>query len=983
MRAQKFVVLLAGAALSSACGKSDTLPLGTSLSVPSSAAFGDVPIGKTKNLTLTLTNLTNEASAVLRIEAGASFDGRQHIFRVTDLPTSVPANGSAEMTISFEAFAAMEQSVTSSFKVISARGENLVEVSGRGIQAVNIRPDRLNFGEVLRGESSRKSIFIDNLLDEGITLRRAGMLEKLDGAGTFELIGDPSTDILAEIGPGGTTELEIVYTAPSAWTARSDRARLTVAYCPSPICEARIELTGSPTDEGLRCSMQNIDFGNVPDGVTETRTFTCSAPGSAVNVETAELRGLGVQNVVLRLSNDVPFQLETNQSFDVTVAWTASGGDLESTLEIAGRYAAGEERIRSQQISLRGRQGDSRITVSPTDIDFGVVAVGTSVTRTIRLENLGTRDTNVHLAPDTLSTGQFFISLPENIIVPGGSWVDVPVSFQPSVDGVSRSETLIDDQLSAVVFGRVQLTGAGIVLDPCVFRASSQANFGQVEPLRERFTTVLFENTGTEDCLFRDFALTGAGASHFTMTPPNGEIFLPSGRSLELEIEYRPTTIGAHRADLEYYVSTASGDHRLPVEGEGRDSFLTVFPDRVDFGNVELTCNSQVRKVRVHNPNNSFIWSESILSPDTSPEFQVTHLFEGLNPGSSEEITIRYVPTDAGSDRGELIIREQNGVGGIVVPLFGNGDNTRTLEKTRQYGSGKMDILLVAERGVGMAQELDQLVIDMRPWLEDATAAGIDYQLSVLTMNIASSSPCQSDFNPPGNMSNGDCAYFAATSAHPEYSVIDPTERPTPRDAFEALMSIPMIEGGFPQGMLASRYALRAPRTLGWNAGFLRPGAALTVLFVSNQDDYGSDPIANFADELLSIHGVRNRNQVTAHAITGDPVVGCFGGSGSGTPGTKLIELAQRTGGTFASICAASYPMPVEMLGYRSKFFLENTPANGVVEVRIDGFILPNISPGGQENWVYSESDNSVVFHPLAIPELGTEIEFRFDTICE
>jgi hypothetical protein len=996
MRVQNFAVLLAVVGCVVACSEQKTLPLGSALNIPPRADFKEVPVGRPARIDLQIFNTTVEESSIIRIERGEGFEGQTYAFQVTGLPDTVPANGSATFTVSFEAYVAMDTTAESSFIVVSSRGQNEVKVSGRGVAAVKITPARLDFGQVVRGEARRMDITVENILDTPLTIQRNGELEDLGGEGAFILPNHPGgSRILLQLAPRQTGIIPVEYRpAVSRNAIDPDRARLTLNYCNDhPLCETAIDLAGSGTESSLICTPSSIDFGRIGSALSEVRMIGCRvAAETAVNVEAAVVNGANAEDVVIRANVALPARVEAGEVITFTVVWTSNNGDLNAQAEIAGRLVSTGRAIRTVEIPLHGIIGGEAVSISPDTLDFGTVALGTQVSRVVQVHNSGTTGAVVHLDPDSLGTGQYSSPSGDLLSLSPGEILSVEIVFRPTIEGIFASEAVIDDLDPSLVLGRVQLSGSGIRLGPCQYRTSEDPVFGFVELARERVAPMFITNTGNDDCLLRDFALDGVNPSEFFLQdPPAVEHFLPPGRSMKIDVGYRPLSEGEHHTNLVFYASTPTGEGSGQLSGFGGTQGPTIYPDAIDFGNVELTCASQIKTIRVHNPMTTSIVIGAEMAPGTTNELTTVSapgMPVTIVPNGTAIVQVRYTPVDAGEDWGALRIYVANTTRPHVVRVRANSSPNRTVETVRQASGEKMDILLVANHAISMTGELAELTTHFSQWIDSINASGVDFQLSVLDVS-AGPGLCVLDAQPPGGESNGACGYFGAPADHHDWRIIDPADRPSPAAAFQEVLNLAPQTFGVSRALEATRTALRAPLIQGWNDGFLRKDASLAVIYVSDGHDSSAGAVQAYVDELLAIHGARNRHATTIAAIAGDPISGCSGLNGNAGDGTKFYEAAVLSGGYWESICTSDWArsisdLSVRLFGYRTQFSLENEPRDGDVEVRVDGVIVPDITPGGVINWTYEASqENSVVFRGPSTPEPGSEITFSYDVHCE
>jgi hypothetical protein len=98
------------------------------------------------------------------------------------------------------------------------------------------------------------------------------------------------------------------------------------------------------------------------------------------------------------------------------------------------------------------------------------------------------------------------------------------------------------------------------------------------------------------------------------------------------------------------------------------------------------------------------------------------------------------------------------------------------------------------------------------------------------------------------------------------------------RETFQANVKVCANGSGFERGLDAAYDALRPPLRDNENAGFLRDDAALSILFVSDEDDLSDLPVNDyltFFKGLKGSAGYRDDTLVNMSAVAGDPPNGC------------------------------------------------------------------------------------------------------------
>ncbi len=257
-----------------------------------------------------------------------------------------------------------------------------------------------------------------------------------------------------------------------------------------------------------------------------------------------------------------------------------------------------------------------------------------------------------------------------------------------------------------------------------------------------------------------------------------------------------------------------------------------------------------------------------------------------------------------------------------------------------------VDLLFVVDGTPSMAQERAELRDAIGGLLGTLDADGLDWQVGVVSADAT---------EPWGGWLRG--TPYVLTAVHPD-----------PLGAFAA--RLPKDEAGGEEGLAAAVAALEGATTSGPNAGFLRPGSRLHVVFVSDADDDSTellaDPVGDFLDALATFGGP----DATAHAVVGDVPDGCVSITGTAQAGLRYVQVAQATGGEVGSICQIDFGALFAALahgGYAlSRRFELRTDAARNLRVLVDD--------EEEEGWVLE--GNILLFD--VPPAAGAVIEVRY-----
>lgn len=187
------------------------------------------------------------------------------------------------------------------------------------------------------------------------------------------------------------------------------------------------------------------------------------------------------------------------------------------------------------------------------------------------------------------------------------------------------------------------------------------------------------------------------------------------------------------------------------------------------------------------------------------------------------------------------------------------------------------------------------------------------------------------------------------------------------------------------------------------NAGFLRPGAFLAVVILSDEDDFsnptrpegvGTDHDYNQAgllavssivaqlDAITSSSATKRNYNVSAITVKDTTCLNQHKQNApSATLGTRYLELAGLTDGITGSVCDPSFAQSLDFIQQKiveltTQFLLERQPIVSTISVSIDGVPLANDAVNG---WTYHADINGIKFHGTGVPPAGANIGVAYD----
>ena len=865
---------------------------------------------------------------------------------------------------------------------------------------ISVLPAVVGFGNVVVGTTKTVELTLTNESAIYADLRYTAVRNvKLCAAGA----ADPSVFCVAPtttplgpdnrfaLAPGQSTTLILSF-APSVAGTRED-GRFTLSACDGAACDTSVMLEGVGVERGFRCDPARLSFEQVNPGSCATRSVRCenianeqvtivdwgpSLTGSVMTSADFEIEAFPGARV-----------LHGGDTVDVDVTYCPQTlGDDEGVLVIETDSL--DPRRKFSSIPLDGAGGGPDIEVIPLLLDFGQVSLIAPARRTISVRNVGFADLDVtEILVDVAGTGAFSAPGAAGAVIGVGGFFDVTIEFQPLIDGPVTSTLIVRSADQDEPEVTIQLQGEGVNLPPCAFDIAPQTvDFGVVE--RGRVASRAFEirNVGTSDCLVTSVRLVPGSDPELSL--PDGDVtslIIGPSSSTTVRLEYAPSAAGTNHGDVELSISSPTSPfNTVQLAGTGADASLLIVPNDLDFGVIGVGCSARARSVTIYNTGSSAAEISSIqLATPGSARFSFASLPSPLPgaaltlaPGGSTSFEIGFAGAAiasyataveiAGTFAGQPVTH--------VIGLQGRAATDATqVDEFEQLGSAKVDVLFVVDDSSSMSEEQTSLSSNFTAFSQFAAAQALDYQIGVTTTDVDEGQPPEA----------GRLVPVAGPAAD---RIVTPRSQPSPEQAFQQNAAVGLDNRTFTEKGLEGAYlALSNPLSFGHNAGFLRQDAVLSIIFVSDEEDQSPSSVDFYVDFFLSIKGFRNTNLFTASSIVGDAPGGCRGGAGNAQAGSRYVEVANRTGGVFQSICTADWSRALEDLsttafGFTSRFFLTNQPVVGTIHIFVDGVEVAAIAAGGSVNWSYDFPSNSITFSPFATPEPGGQIRVEYVQEC-
>jgi hypothetical protein len=374
---------------------------------PSRLKFGEVVIGQTQTLQVSLTNSGSTSVTVSGISSSNSVLTTSSI----SLPLVLPAGQSVALNVNFTptaqgwTYGKITFSSNASYLRLEAEG------SGEGGPAVIASPSSISFGQAAIGTVDTTPVVLTNIRSYRVTIKASqvtGSAFSLSGA-TFPLTlaAGQSVTVNAAFAPqtAGTMGGSLLFNGP----------------------QLVIPLSGTGTSPGqLIANPSSLTFGSVQVGgnLTLSDSFT-NTGGSTVTISQVTVAGTGFAVSGL----NVPFTLNPGVSVTFSGLFTPqAAGNVSGSITVASNAGS------NLTIALSGTgTAQGQLTLTPTSSNFGNTPVGTTASQTGVLSASGT---SVSVSSASLSGAEFSlsgISLP--VTIPAGQSVPFTLTFAPQTTG--------------------------------------------------------------------------------------------------------------------------------------------------------------------------------------------------------------------------------------------------------------------------------------------------------------------------------------------------------------------------------------------------------------------------------------------------------------------------------------------------------------------------------------------------------------------
>ena len=410
-----------------------------------------------------------------------------------------------------------------------------------------------------------------------------------------------------------------------------------------------------------------------------------------------------------------------------------------------------------------------------------------------------------------------------------------------------------------------------------------------------------------------------------------------------------------------------------PIEEPELVPDIVVDPLTLDFSELPPNCASDPQVITILNAGAADLEVSDIQIDGLDLDmYQLSGAPEILAPLDTMEVEVRFMAEQAVS-YDEAYVRVYSNDPDepeLDVNLLGEGSLDATFEDIFEQGiPGPVDVVWIVDNSGSMSGNLNALANAFHVFINNFVTLGLDFQIGVITTDMVASDQ--------SGQIQGDV--ITPTTTDPISAFTYQVDQGSSGSADERA-----LDAAYAAMETSSASSLIAPGNP--NEGLVRAGSNLSIIAVSDEDDFSSISATDFANWLDAYQGDPLLSSFSA--ITGPQAQGLFSmpciSLQTGTtaqPVSKYPKVINQTGGVHANICDMDFLTILNFLSYASaglaiSFDLTHIPSDPtLIEVEVNGQSVPYSTDDG---WSYLPGTNRVIFHGSFIPDPGADIVISY-----
>ena len=279
-----------------------------------------------------------------------------------------------------------------------------------------------------------------------------------------------------------------------------------------------------------------------------------------------------------------------------------------------------------------------------------------------------------------------------------------------------------------------------------------------------------------------------------------------------------------------------------------------------------------------------------------------------------------------------------------------------------------VDVLWVIDDSCSMAEEQASLTSNFGAFMTYFVESGLDYHVGVVSTDMMATSH-------KGKLETHNGTTYIDNTFTQEEAV----------QSFSQRAKLGTMGSADEKGIEAAYTALTSLSTT-YNAGFYREEAALSVIVISDEDDYSSRGVQQ---EMLSWLGEAKPDleMVSFSSIVGPDLGNGRTCSSAIEPGAAYINITNTVGGIEWGICNSDWSsvlteLGLQAAGLKREFFLSQVPVEESINVMVIDTEGTEWGFAPEDDYVYSRARNSITFNSF-IPDPLSEIIIDYEVLAD
>lgn len=612
---------------------------------PGSLSFGNVIVGQSSSQNVTLSNTGNSSLAV----SLATISGTGFSMSGLTLPATISAGQNVSFSVQFAPTVTGAATGSIIFTDGAPNSPQTLSLAGSGVASnatLTANPGSIAFGNENVGTSTSKTVTITNSGNTSATVSQVSVT----GAG-FSVTG---ITVPVTLNAGQSATFSAVFD-PAA--TGSDSGTVTIT---SNSNDPTVALTGTGVQGALSSSPASVNFGSLLVGSSGTVPVTLTNSGTAsVTISAASASGNGFS--ISGLTVPTTLSAGQNTTFDVKFAPTTSGS-ASGSVSITSNAPGSPLTI---ALSGTGTASQPQLTISPANVAFGSVNVGSNSQQTITLSNPGTGTLTI-TAASASGTGFSMSGLTLPASINAGGNTTFTATFAPTASGSASGSISITSNAPGSP-ATIPLTGTGT--QASLTANPSTYNFGSVLVGNNATEVITLTNSGTASVTISAASASGTGFSMTGLTVP---VTINAGGNTTFTAQFAPTTAGSATGSVSISSNAPGSPLAISLNGTGTQPQISASPTSVSFGSV-TDGNTNTTPVKITNGGTASLTISSATV--TGAGFSTTGLTTPVTITAGQNISFNVVfsPTTSGAVSGSLSLASNAPSSPLSIPLSGTG----------------------------------------------------------------------------------------------------------------------------------------------------------------------------------------------------------------------------------------------------------------------------------------------------------------------